>query len=114
MKKAAIPIANEKISEYMNECSYFELYDLEAKDIRATKSNAPVFENAEDVRLWLEKNEISDVILHRAKKELLAMLASSKINLFVGVPLASGKQIIEAYQCGKLESDKNIITEITN
>ena len=114
MKKVAIPIANEKISEYLCRCSHIEFYDVETKITRMTKSDAPVLNSASDVRLWLETNQITDVILHRAKKELIETLASARINLFVGVPMADAKQIIEAYRCGKLESDKKIISEITN
>ncbi|WP_297093766.1 hypothetical protein [uncultured Draconibacterium sp.] len=114
MKKVAIPIANKKISEYLCGCSHFAFYDMESKNTTISESDSIDFSNAEEVRLWIRKNGITDIILHRIKKELIGIFTSEKMNLFVGVPMVSAEQIIEAYSCGKLESDKNIITEITN
>ncbi|HYQ58157.1 MAG TPA: hypothetical protein VEP89_12525 [Draconibacterium sp.] len=114
MKKVAIPVANKKISEYMCGCSHFVFYDMESKNVAISESDVIDFTNADEVRLWIRKNEITDIILHRTKKELIGIFTSEKINLFVGVPMASAEQIMEDYRCGKLESDKNIITEITN
>ncbi|QIA08239.1 hypothetical protein [Draconibacterium halophilum] len=114
MKKVAIPIANEIISEYLCGCSQFVFYDMETKGITATENNVNDFSNENEVRLWIKNNGITDIILHRIKKELIELFTSEKINLFVGVPLVSAEEIIEVYRCGKLESDKSIIAEITN
>lgn len=114
MKKVAIPIANNKISEYLCECSHFLFYDTESKSTEFSKNNTLNFGNADEVRLWLKDNEITDIILHRIRKELIGIFTSEKINLFIGVPEDSAEQIIQTYRCGKLESDKNIIKEITN
>ncbi|WP_320112751.1 hypothetical protein [Draconibacterium orientale] len=114
MKKVAIPIANKKISEYLCGCSHFAYYDMESKNTTISESAVIDFTNADEIRLWIKNNGITDIILHRIKKELIGIFTSEKINLFVGVPMVSAGQIIEAYRCGKLESDKNIITEIIN
>ena len=114
MKKVAIPIANKKISEYLCGCSHFAFYDLESKSLAISENEIVDFSNADQVRSWIRTNEITDIILHRIRKELIGTFTSEKMNLFVGVPMVSAEQIIEAYRCGKLESDKKIITEITN
>ena len=114
MKKVAIPIANEKVSEYLCKCSHFAFYDMETKNIDVTENDVTDFDNVNEVRLWIKNNGITDIILHRIKKELIELFTSEKINLFVGVPLVSAEEIIEVYRCGKLESDKSIIAEITN
>ncbi|WP_139178099.1 hypothetical protein [Draconibacterium orientale] len=114
MKKVAIPIANKKISEYLCGCSHFAYYDMESKNTTISESAVIDFTNADEIRLWIKNNGITDIILHRIRKELIGIFTSEKINLFVGVPMVSAGQIIEAYRCGKLESDKNIITEIIN
>ncbi|WP_321373563.1 hypothetical protein [uncultured Draconibacterium sp.] len=114
MKKVAIPIANNKISEYLCGCSHFALYDMDTKKMNVIENDVTDFNNTHKVRLWIKHNGITDIVLHRIKKELITLLASEKINLFVGVPILSAEKIVEAYRCGKLESDKNIISEITN
>nr|WP_320000291.1 hypothetical protein [uncultured Draconibacterium sp.] len=114
MKKAAIPIANNKVSEYLCKYSQFVFYDIDTRNTSISENEVIDFSNAVQVRLWIRRNGITDIILHRIKKELIGVFTSERINLFVGVPMISAGQIIEAYRCGKLESDKNIISEITN
>ncbi len=114
MKKAAMPIANNKVSEYLCGYSQFVFYDIDTRNTSISENEVIDFSNAVQVRLWIQRNGITDIILHRIKKELIGVFTSERINLFVGVPMISAGQIIEAYRCGKLESDKNIISEITN
>lgn len=114
MRKVAIPIANKIVSEYFCKCSHIAFYDMETKTLNVAKKESIDFNDANEVRLWIAKNGITDVLLHRIKKELIGIFTSERINLFVGVPRVSAEEIIKAYRCGKLESDKKIITEITN
>ncbi|WP_319590305.1 hypothetical protein [uncultured Draconibacterium sp.] len=114
MKKVAIPIANKIVSEYLCKCSHIAFYNMETKGIDLVKSEKIDFNNVNEVRFWIRNNGITDVLLHRIKKELIETFTSERVNLFVGVPQVSAEEIIRAYRCGKLESDKKIITEITN
>ena len=114
MKKVAIPIANNRISEYLYKCSNIAVYDLDKNPPDYKLSEKPDFQNTRKLQQWLLENGITDIILHRAAKNVVDNFIAEKINLFVGVPLQTADQLIEAYLCGKLESDKNIISEITN
>ena len=114
MKKVAIPIASGVISEYLGKCSHFVFLDMESKNLNMTKNDGTDFNNSKKVGLWIKNNGITDLITHRIDKDLIDILSSEKINLFVGVPLVSAEQIIQAYRCGTLESDYKIIAEIIN
>ena len=113
MKRVAIPIANEQLSENFGECNYYEIYEIEK--IVTAKKNAllPAGLALMDLPEWLKKQGITDVITYRVNKEIIKLFAANKLNLFVGVPINSSEKLIDDYLQGKLESDNNIITELT-
>lgn len=114
MRRVAIPIENNVLSEYFGGCNYYEIFEIENDDIRKTTFEIPEVEAVNELPDWLEKRGITDVIAYKVKKEIIRLFASRKINLFVGVPQEEPARIIEAYLNGKLESDKRIIEELTN
>jgi len=61
---------------------------------------------------WLEEQGITDVIAFRVNPSVIHLFASRKVNLFVGVPIDTPQNLIEAYLQGKLESDGKIIKEL--
>lgn len=113
MRKVAIPVANNELSEHFGTCSYYEVFEIEGEQIKKKTFEIP-FAAYEELPAWLASQGITDVIVYRVKKEIISLFASKKVNLFVGVPLNSTENIIDDYLNGKLESDKNIIKEITN
>lgn len=114
MKRVVIPVANDKLSEHFGACFYYEVFEIDGENIEKKSFELPVLANIDELPDWLEKQGISDVISHRVKKEIISLFAAKKVNLFVGVPLSSTQKLIDDYLQGKLESDKNIIQEITN
>ena len=112
MKKAVLPIASGVVSKSLSKCSHFAFFNLENKMLSIVENSGIDFHNSVALRDWIKNNGIADLITHRIDKELIDLLSSEKINLFVGVPLVSADQIIQSYRNGKLESDKNIIAEI--
>ena len=114
MKRVAIPVANDKLSEHFGACSYYAIFEIDGENMERKSFELPVLTNINELPDWLEKQGISDVITHRVKKEIISLFATKKVNLFVGVPLSTPQNLIDNYLNGKLESDKNIIQEITN
>lgn len=114
MRRVAIPIANNLLSEYFGGCNYYEIFEIEKGSIRKSTLEIPAVEAVHELPAWLEQRGITDVIAYKVKREIIRLFASKKINLFVGVPIQSSGEIIEAYLNGKLESDLRIIEEITN
>ncbi len=113
MRKVAIPISNNRLSEFFGESSFCEVFELDGDKIQRNIVEIPSDTDSKRLAEWVEKQGVTDVIVYKVKKEIIMLFASKKINLFVGIPPNSTKEIVEAYLNGKLESDKNIIEEIT-
>lgn len=114
MKRVAIPIDDNQLSEHFGGCSYYEIFEIEGNNIQKNTFEIPLVSSIQELPQWIEKQGITDVIAYKVKKEIISLFASKKINLFVGVPINSSEKLIDDYLNGKLESDKNIIKEITN
>ncbi len=114
MKYVAIPVTNNRLSEYFGECDHFEIYVTDRKVISRKIVPAPPFADVEELPLWLKMHGITDVISFKLNPKIITLFVSRKVNLYVGIPFESPDKLIEDYLQGKLESDKNIIKEITN
>ena len=63
---------------------------------------------------WLLKQGVTDVIAFKVNRDIISLFASKKVNLFIGIKAESSEKLIDDYLNGRLESDKNIIAELTN
>ncbi len=113
MKRVAIPIANERLSEYFGECNHYQIFEIDKNISDRKMAQMPVGIAITELPAWLEKQGITDVIAYKVDREIISLFASKKVNLFVGIPIESPEKLIEDYLNGKLESDKRIIAEIT-
>lgn len=114
MRRVAIPIVNNELSEHFDACSYYEIFEIIGDKIQKKIFELPVLANTVELPAWFKNQGITDVIVFRMKKEIISLFASNKINLFVGVSINSSEKLIDDYLQGKLESDKSIIKEIMN
>lgn len=112
MKRVAIPISNNRLSEYFGGCSYYEVFDIEGNRIQKNKVEIPKVKHILELPLWIEKQGITDIIAFKVNKEIISLFASRKVNLFVGIPQNSPQQLIDDYLNGRLESDQKIINEL--
>jgi hypothetical protein len=112
-KRVAIPVTNEQLSEYFGECSHYEIFEIDGKIVYRKEANFPAGAVSSELPEWLEEKGITDVITFKVNHKIINLFASKKVNLFVGVPIDSPQNLIEAYLQGKLESDEKIIQEIT-
>jgi len=114
MRRVAIPIGDNKLSENFGECNFYEIFEIEDGEVRKSSLEIPEVEAVDELPMWLEQRGITDVIVHRIKKQIISLFASKKINLFVGINPDTPEKLIETYLEGKLESNEQIIYEITN
>lgn len=112
-KRVAIPVTNEQLSEFFGECSHYEIFEIDGKIVDRKAANFPAGTVTTELPGWLEEIGITDVITFMVSPKIINLFASKKVNLFVGVPIDSPQNLIEAYLQGKLESDEKIIQEIT-
>ena len=113
MKRVAIPIFNDHLSEYFGECSYYEIFEIDKKVLKRKLVEMPAGIAVSNLPDWLEKQGVTDVIAYKVNKQIISLFASKKVNLFVGIAQKESKLLIDDYLNGKLESDKRIIAELT-
>ena len=113
MKRIAIPIVNNRLSEYFGECEAYEIYDVEQKITGKKSAGIPVGIAIEELPGWLEKQGVTDVITFKVNPKIIRLFASRKVNLYVGISLDNPDNLIDEYLQGKLESDEKIIQELT-
>ena len=109
MRRVAIPIANDKLSEYFGGCSYYEIFEIVGSKVQKSTFETPFVSSIEELPAWIKKKGITDVITYKVNKEIISLFASKKVNLFVGVPVNTSEKLIDDYLNGRLESDENII-----
>lgn len=114
MKRVAIPIADDKLSENFGGCNFYGIYEIEEGKVNNSTHEVPAVDAVDELPKWLEQRGITDVIVFKIKKEIISLFASKKINLFVGINRDTPDKLIEAYLNGNLESNEKIIQEITN
>lgn len=112
-KRIAIPISNKLLSEFFGECSYYEIFDIDGVITGHHEAHFPAGTSVSELPCWLEEKKITDVITFRINPKIIHLFASKKVNLFVGIPIDSPENLIDAYLKGRLESDERIIKEIT-
>lgn len=112
-KTVAIPVTNDKLSEFFGECSHYEIFEINRKILSRKEARFPEGTVTSRLPGWLEEKGITDVIVHRVNPSVIHLFASKKVNLFVGIHIDSPKNLIEDYLQGKLESNEQIIQEIT-
>lgn len=113
MKRVAIPIVNNKLSENFGECNYYTIFEIDNKINSAKTSLLPNGISAADLPRWLKSEGVTDVITFRINRQIVNLFVAEKINLFLGIPIDSPENIIDDYLQGKLTSDKRIIAELT-
>ncbi|MGM0621284.1 MAG: NifB/NifX family molybdenum-iron cluster-binding protein [Bacteroidota bacterium] len=114
MKRVAIPVSNESLSEYFGECQHYEIFEVDGQAVEKKGTVYPSAIGQSDLPAWLKELGITDVITYRVNKQIINLFAAEKVNLFVGIPLNSPRKLLEDWLEGKLESDEKIIGEITN
>jgi predicted Fe-Mo cluster-binding NifX family protein len=113
MRRVAIPVTEDRLSEFFGECSHYEIYEIDRKIRSRREAKFPQGIVAARLPGWLEENGITDVITYRVNPQIIRLLVSKKVNLFVGIAIDTPQRLIENYLQGKLESDEKIIQEIT-
>lgn len=113
MKRVAIPVVNGKLSEYFGQCNHYVIYEIDNHIIINNDLVIPPNKNLLSLPKWAVENNITDIITYKIDNEIISLFTENKINLFVGVAVNTPQILIEDYLSGRLNSDENIIKEIT-
>jgi predicted Fe-Mo cluster-binding NifX family protein len=112
VKRVAIPILNNQLSENFGECNYYTIFEI-GKKVESTKTTLlPAGIDMFALPSWLKSEGITDVVTYKINRNIVNLFVAEKINLFLGIPIATPEKIIDDYLQGKLVSDKKIIAEL--
>jgi predicted Fe-Mo cluster-binding NifX family protein len=112
MQRIAIPITKGKLSESFGQCSHYEIFEIDNKQINNNVVEIPNVKDITGLPEWASKQGITDIITYKIDKQIINLFIKLKINLFVGIPIKSAQLLIEDYLNGNLKSDSNIISNI--
>lgn len=112
MKRIAIPIESNKLSQYLGKCKHFEIVEIDENSIKRNLVKVPYFNIKTELTVWLAGLGVTDVIMYKTDYLMLKILQTYKVNLFIGIRTNVPDDLINDYQDGKLCSDGKIISEI--
>ncbi|MCF8298000.1 MAG: hypothetical protein K9J13_10685 [Saprospiraceae bacterium] len=112
MKRVAIPIVNNKLSESFGQCSHYEIFEIDDADVKSYAIEIPQINDIAQLPEWASKQGITDIIAYEIDKSIINLFVKFKINLFVGIAIKSTALLIEDYIKGSLKSDDKIISKI--
>ncbi len=112
MKRVAIPVVGGRLSEYFGQCDHYEIFEINDGNVISEEIEIAPKEYITKLPEWASVEGITDIIVHRIDKRIITLFAPLRINLFVGIPVNTPRNLIEDYINGKLRSDEGIISEI--
>lgn len=112
MKRVAIPIVNGRLSEYFAQCNHYEIFELDGTIVKSEELEVPPKDEITKLPEWAADKGITDIIVFKIDKQIIKMFASYRINLFVGIPINTSRNLIDDYINGRLKSDEKIILQI--
>ncbi|MRT92930.1 NifB/NifX family molybdenum-iron cluster-binding protein [Ancylomarina sp. 16SWW S1-10-2] len=97
-KKIAIPVDKEDILDaHFGHCSFFAVLNIEnGKVVSEEKLTPPVHEPGV-LPKWLSEKGVSDIIAGGMGQMAIQLFNKNGVNVFVGAPKLSAKELIEAY-----------------
>jgi predicted Fe-Mo cluster-binding NifX family protein len=112
MKRVAIPVLKDQLSEYFGQCDHYEIFEIDNGTVVNEMSEIPPTDYVTKLPEWASLAGITDIIVYRIDKKFITLFAPLRINLFVGIHLNTPRNLIEDYINGRLKSDERIISEI--
>ena len=112
MKRVLIPVVKGQLCQYFGQSDHFEIFEIDNETVINEESVIPSKEYLTKLPDWASLEGITDIVVHRIDKRIFILLAPLRINVFVGIPLDTPRNIIKDYINGRLRSDEGIISEI--
>jgi len=112
MKRVAIPVIKGQLSEYFGQCNHYEIFEIDNGNVKSEELEIPPKEDITKLPEWAANEGITDIIVYKINKRIITLFTPFRINLFVGIPISTPRNLIEDYINGRLKSDEKIISEI--
>ncbi len=112
MKRVAIPIVNGRLSENFGQCNHYDIFELDGLIVKSEQLEIPPKDDITKLPEWAANEGITDIIAYKIDKRIIKMFTFFRINLFLGIPIDTPRNLVEDYVNGRLKSDEKIISQI--
>lgn len=110
MALLVLPVTNGLLSKDFERCDYYMMYDSQVGKEVARLDSLQTKEDGSLTKFsWLNSNAVTDLIAYDINAENLVSFFDLKINVFVGVAIATPEQLIGEFERGVLKSNFNSI-----
>jgi predicted Fe-Mo cluster-binding NifX family protein len=102
MKKIAIPVTDKVLSAHFGHCEKFYVYDIENEKVENETLLTPPPHEPGLLPKWLGEQAVTDIIAGGIGQRAIDLFKINNINVFVGAPQVSPKEIVESHLNGSL------------
>jgi len=107
MTKIAIPVVNGQLNNHFGHTQEFYVYEVEDDSLVSESALTPPHHEPGVYPKWLAGLGVTDVIASGMGQKAIVLFNQNKINVFVGVPVKSPKELVQDYINGILETSDN-------
>lgn len=98
MKKIAIPVDdNNMLDAHFGHCKFFALITLENNAIQSEEKIVPPPHEPGLLPRWLAEKNVTDIIAGGMGQRAIQLFNENKVNVFVGAPRISTKELINGF-----------------
>ena len=107
MKKVALPIINNQLSQHFEQCSGFIIFTFKDKSLKKDLVSPHIQQGI--FPHWLAEQGVTDIITKEIENNSASKLNKFKINVFAGVELFGPQQLVEQFLNGTLETNGALV-----
>ena len=97
-KRIAIPVDNQDILDaHFGHCSFFAILNIENETLVSEERLTPPPHEPGLLPKWLAEKGISDIIAGGMGQKAIQLFNQNGVNVFVGAPKLSAKELLKAY-----------------
>jgi predicted Fe-Mo cluster-binding NifX family protein len=106
-KKIAIPMENGMLCAHFGHCGYFAIATVEGSQIKEIQEKTPPAHEPGVYPKWIASLGVTDVIAGGMGQKAIDLFNGQNINVLVGGPVKSAREIIEDFLAGHLSLSAN-------
>ncbi|MBN2682356.1 MAG: ATPase [Bacteroidales bacterium] len=107
MGKIAIPVVNGQLNMHFGHTNSFHVYETSNNQIVKEEQLTPPPHEPGVYPKWLADMGVTDVIAGGMGQRAIELFNQNKINVFIGVPAKSPKELVLDFLEGSLETSDN-------
>ncbi len=106
MRKIAVPVVEERLSEHFGHCNYFEFFEVEGGKIIKTDRAVPPPHQPGVLPLWLAELKATDIIAGGMGQRAVQLFLQNGISVYLGAEMKSAEELAldlanDRLQCGQ-------------